>query len=65
VTAVILIKPPHIGRTTNFEPFKEISVFAPFADRAPGQDVFEQSLRDLSWIQGQNLAIEVRDTGRA
>jgi putative ABC transport system substrate-binding protein len=38
----------------------KIGVFAPFARRAPVQDVFEQSLRGLGWINGQNLTIEVR-----
>ncbi len=38
----------------------KIGVFAPYAGRAPVQDVFEQSLRGLGWINGQNLTIEVR-----
>jgi putative ABC transport system substrate-binding protein len=38
----------------------KIGVFAPFEGGAPVQDVFEQSLRALGWINGQNLTIEVR-----
>ena len=38
----------------------KIGIFAPYAGRAPVQEVFEQSLRGLGWINGQNLTIEVR-----
>jgi ABC-type uncharacterized transport system substrate-binding protein len=37
-----------------------IGVFTPSVERTPSVDAFEQSLRQLGWINGQNLTIEVR-----
>jgi ABC-type uncharacterized transport system substrate-binding protein len=35
-----------------------------FAASSPLRDAFQQSLRDLGYIEGHNLAVEVRDAGR-
>ena len=37
-----------------------IGVFTPSVERTPAFDAFEQSLRELGWIKGQNLTVEVR-----
>jgi len=34
-----------------------------FAASSPLRDAFQQSLRDLGYIEGHNLAVEVRDAG--
>ena len=35
-----------------------------FSAPAPLDDVFKQALRDLGWVEGQNLVIEYRSAGR-
>jgi putative tryptophan/tyrosine transport system substrate-binding protein len=62
-TVVAILFAPFVARAQQAGKVPRIGYLS-FYDPDPFDDVFRQGLRDLGWVEGQNLVIEYRSAGR-
>ena len=55
-----LLAAPLAGRAQQRTKIPRIGVLAPWSGPGPGLGAFDRGLRDLGWVDGQNVVIERR-----